>query len=178
MLRDVPSISLFRRVLSENFEIVIHKHKKFKECDVCMLFKELLAKTKHERVEIRAHIKSLRHKHLELVYRERMEYYIDRELSWQQPDHTLCIIIDFMTETSTSPVLTKRENHIGISPLKTAMCGVLIHGPEGFWAYTVNGLKGGHITCEVLHRTLLKLAKIRKVVFWRGLGLWRGVRCQ
>jgi hypothetical protein len=163
MLRDVPSISLFRRVLSENFEIVIHKHKKFKECDVCMLFKELLAKTKHERVEIRAHIKSLRHKHLELVYRERMEYYIDRELSWQQPDHTLCIIIDFMTETSTSPVLTKRENHIGISPLKTAMCGVLIHGPEGFWAYTVNGLKGGHITCEVLHRTLLKLAKIRKV---------------
>ena len=81
MLRDVPFISLFRRVLSENFEIVIHKHKKFKECDVCMLFKELLAKTKHERVEIRAHIKSLRHKHLELVYRERMEYYIDRELS-------------------------------------------------------------------------------------------------
>ena len=163
MLRDVPSISLFRKVLKENFEIVIHKHKKFKECDVCMLFKELLAKTKLERVEIRAHIKMLRHKHLELVYKERMEYYIDREVSWQQPDHTLCIIIDFMTETSTSPVLTKRENHIGISPLKTALCGVLIHGPEGFWAYTVNGLKGGHITCEVLHRTLLKLAKIRKV---------------
>ena len=75
----------------------------------------------------------------------------------------MCIIIDAMTGTRTSPVITTRENMHGIAPLKTALYGVLIHGTEGVFAYTVNGLKGGRITVEILHRTLIKLSKTHKV---------------
>jgi hypothetical protein len=41
--------------------------------------------------------------------------------------------------------------------------GALVHGPEGFFGYTTSGMKGARATVEVVHHTLLKLAKTRKV---------------
>lgn len=164
MNRQVPGYSTFIRVLASKFKIILHKHKKFAECQVCSLYKELWAKSKHQGPLIRNEIKELRRTHLGVQYSERIEYYTAREQSFQDPNEVLCIIIDAMTETSTSVPLQRRESKgFDKAALKTQLIGALVHGPEGFYGYTVNGLKGARTTCEVIHRTLLKLAKTRKV---------------
>ena len=97
-------------------------------------------------------------------YSERVEYYTAREQSYHDPENILCIIIDAMTETSTFVPLQSRESKgFGPATFKTALIGALVHGPEGFYGYTTNGIKGARITAEVLHRTLMKLKKTRKV---------------
>jgi len=97
-------------------------------------------------------------------YSERVEYYTAREQSYHDPENILCIIIDAMTETSTSVPLQSRESK-GFQPatFKTALIGALVHGAEGFYGYTTNGIKGARVTAEVIHRTLMKLKKTRKV---------------
>jgi hypothetical protein len=62
--RIPPSLSAFLRVLRSRFKLIIHKHKKFAECQVCSLFKELWAKSKHETSLLRTEIKELRRTHL------------------------------------------------------------------------------------------------------------------
>jgi hypothetical protein len=62
--RTPPSQSTFLRVLRARFKLIIHKHKKFAECQVCSLFKELWAKSKHESTLLRTEIKELRRTHL------------------------------------------------------------------------------------------------------------------
>jgi len=85
-------------------------------------------------------------------------------MSYQDLENFLCMIIDAMTETSTSVPLQRREAK-GFHPatFKTALIGALVHGPGGFFGYTVNGLKRARTTCEVIHRTLMKLKETRKV---------------
>lgn len=162
--RRVPEVALFLRVLRKNFKIVIHKHKKFAECEVCSLYKELWAKSRHESCTLRTEIRLLRAGHLRQQYDERWEYYVAREMSWSDPENFLCCMADCMTETSTSiPMQRRSSKGFGHVKFKTALFGVLVHGPEGFYAYTMNGLKGGRTTCEVIHRTLLKLKQTRKV---------------
>lgn len=163
MGRHIPSIATFNRVLRKHYNIVINKHKKFAQCQVCALYKELWAKSRMESPALREEIKALRREHLEKQYQQRMCYYCARELSYSQPSKYLCIIIDAMTETSTSTPMQAREVK-GFQPAayKTQLYGAQVHGPEGFFAYTVCGMKGARVTVEVLHRTLLKLAQTRK----------------
>jgi hypothetical protein len=138
----------------------------FLAAQVCSLFKELWAKCRHESFELRAEIKELRRRHLAGQYNERIEYYTAREMSFANPEHILCMIVDAMTETSTSVPMQRRESK-GLAAskirLKTQLVGALVHGPEGFYGYTVNGLKGARTTVEVVHRTLMKLSKTRTV---------------
>ena len=163
--RDVPAYNTFLRVMRDNFSIVVHKHKKFAECEVCSLYKELWAKSRHESETLRHEIKALRKSHFDQQYIERMEYYIAREQSFSNADDYVCIMIDAMTETSTSVPMQRRSSKGLAEPVAfgTALFGALVHGPEGFQGYTVNGLKGARACVEVLHRTLLNLKKSRKV---------------
>jgi len=62
--REPPSSTTFLRVLRGRFKLILHKHKKFAECQVCSLFKELWAKSKHEAPQLRTEIKELRKTHL------------------------------------------------------------------------------------------------------------------
>jgi hypothetical protein len=164
MNRTIVTYQQFIKVLAAKFKIIMHKHKKFAECQVCSLFKELWAKSKHANPRLRAEIKELRRTHLQVQYSERVEYYTAREQSFQNPEDVLCVIVDAMTETSTSVPLQRRESKgMDSAALKTQLVGALVHGPEGFFGYTVNGLKGARTTCEVVHRTLMKLGKTRKV---------------
>jgi hypothetical protein len=164
MNRKPASYGTFIKVLAAKFKIILHKHKKFAECQVCSLYKELWAKSKHANPRLRTEIKELRRTHLGVQYNERVEYYTAREQSFQFPEDILCIIVDAMTEGSTSVPLQRRESKgFDKAALKTQLVGALVHGPEGFYGYTVNGLKGARTTCEVVHRTLMKLAKTRKV---------------
>ncbi len=85
-------------------------------------------------------------------------------MSFQDPADTLCVIVDAMTETSTSVPLQRRESKgFDKAALKTQLIGALVHGPEGFYGYTVNRLKGARPPVEIVHRTLTKLAETRKV---------------
>jgi hypothetical protein len=164
MQRHVPHYSAFIKVLRANFTLVIHKHKKFTECQVCALFKQLWAKSRMESCALRTEIKALRRAHLERQYNERVSYYAAREQSYNQPDDYLCIIIDGMTATSTSVPMMRREAKGFDTPTyQTQLYGAHVHGPEGFFGYTLCGIKGARVTVEVLHRTLLKLARTRKV---------------
>ena len=163
MGRHIPASSTFNRVLRKHYNIIINKHKKFAQCQVCALYKELWAKSRMESPALREEIKALRREHLEKQYQQRMCYYCARELSYSQPGKYLCMIIDAMTETSTSTPMQAREVK-GFKPAeyKTQLYGAQVHGPEGFFAYTTCSMKGARVTVEVLHRTLLKLAQTRK----------------
>jgi hypothetical protein len=160
----VMKYNKFLAVLNSNFKIIVHKHKQFAECGVCTLFKQLWAKCKYETEAIRHQIRMLRQAHFTAQYNERMEYYIGREMSHMCPTEHLCMIIDAMTEASTSvPLLARESKGFKLAKFKTALVGALVHGVEGFFGYTCNSLKGARITVEVLHRTLLKLKMTRKV---------------
>ena len=163
MGRHVPHISTFNKTLRKHYKIVINKHKKFAQCQVCALYKELWAKSRMETFALREEIKIMRREHLHKQYSQRMCYYCAREQSYNQPGKYLCIIIDAMTESSTSTPMQAREVK-GFKPAayRTQMYGAQVHGPEGFFAYTTCSMKGARVTVEVLHRTLMKLAESRK----------------
>jgi hypothetical protein len=162
--RHIPHYSQFAKVLRAKFKLVIHRHKKFAECQVCALYKELWAKSRMASSGIRCEIQKRRRAHLEKQYADRLAYYAAREQSYNDPDNHLCVIVDAMTEGSTSTPMTRRDAK-GFKPAayKTQLYGALVHGPEGFFGYTTSGMKGARVTVEVVHRTLLKLAKTRKV---------------
>ena len=164
MDRHVPHYCQFAKVLRAHFNIVIHKHKKFAECQVCALYKELWAKSRMASTFIRTEIQAMRRSHLEQQYGDRLAYYAGREQSYSDPENHLCTIVDAMTEGNSSTPMTRRDAK-GFKPAayKTQLYGALVHGPEGFFGYTTSGLKGARVTVEVVHRTLLKLAKTRKV---------------
>ncbi len=162
--RQVPHYSVFIRTMRKHYRIVINKHKKFAQCQVCALYKELWSKSRMESYALRHEIKEMRRAHLDQQYSQRQCYYCNRELSFSNPDKYLCLIVDAMTEGSTSAPFTRRDvKQFKPAAYKTQLYGALVHGPEGFFGYTTCSMKGARVTVEVVHRTLLKLAETRKV---------------
>ena len=164
MGRTVPSYNTFIKSMKAHYNIKINKHKKFSQCQVCALYKGLWAKSRMESFAVRQVIKDLRKAHLDRQYSQRMCYYCNRELSYSQPWKYCSLIVDAMTDSKTSTPLMNREVK-GFLPAayKSQLYGCLVHGPEGFFGYTVCSLKGARVTVEVVHRTLMKMAQTRKV---------------
>lgn len=155
----------FLQVLDEHYEIVIHRHKRFAQCMLCFMLKQLAARAACP--ADRDHIKKHRGLHYKTVRLERIEYHTNRRNAQLEPARVMSIIIDAMTKWKTALPLFSRELKFGkFKAYGQQLYGVLVHQDVrdeeyhgGFFGYlvdsTVHG--GGSLTVELLYRTLQRL---------------------
>ena len=164
----------FRKIMNDQVDVVIHKHKKFSQCVTCFLFKQLMAKCSNpvDRAEIRAH----RLRHFDTVFKERVIYHKTRNYAKENPEEVLSMILDAQTAWRTrGPTLPREVGSgfpSGFEPFGQQLYGCLVHampGDEehkgGFFGYMIDdSVKGGgNVTCEIVYQTLRKLQEHRKV---------------
>ena len=91
-------------------------------------------------------------------------YYARRQLSIKYPNQYLSIIVDAASSFLTAlPAFWRVSKALPtrFKPYACSLLGVLVHGKEGFFGYTIDGAcpKGANSTVEAIHRTLGKLAE-------------------
>jgi hypothetical protein len=169
-LKIPVSENWFLRILDQHYDIVIHKHKRFAQCIVCFMLKQLASRAAC--AADRLHVKKHRGLHYKTVRLERIEYHLHRRAAQEAPWQVISIIIDGMSKWKTALPLFGRE--LKFSNFKAygqQLYGVLVHQdvrkPDyrgGFFGYLVDSAVhgGANLTVELLYRTLQALELERK----------------
>ena len=137
--------------------IRLRKHLRFALCPDCAGFINTRFHALGE--EVRKDIKAKERTHAVFVRREREAYYDRRRLAYTQPDKYLSMIVDGADQSAYGLphfwIIDKSVTEL--YRLRNHLMGVIVHGQGLFgFSFLDNFKHGANITCEAIHRVLVK----------------------